>query len=228
LCAGPRSGSVVILDGRPWLVGAGTGDVPALMESDDGLSWANHGERLGDVFPDHAAVDATGMVVFARAPDGSALVLRSADGRRFTSEPLTGEAGAPVEVVAAVTSGPLVRAFATEGDRVRMLTPKEAGGWMDEPVGGIAASWVQGIRLIDGQLIAFEVNPNGGHMSVWASRTGTEWRPLVMPGALGNDTEVLDLAAANGVAVVVGRVPAPDGSGTIGAMWTGPSTLLTN
>ena len=71
------------------------------------------------------------------------------------------------------------------------------------------------------------IDLNDGHTSVWASRTGTEWRPMLMPRALSVDTAVIDIAAANDVVVVVGQVHAPDGSGAIGAIWTGPSTLLT-
>jgi hypothetical protein len=64
---------------------------------------------------------------------------------------------------------------------------------------------------------------------MWASADGASWHPLALPAeatASGSSATLTGVAVADGHAYLVGQVKAPTGAGAIGALWTGPASLL--
>ena len=224
LCAGGPV-TPVIHDGRPWLVGSGVADVPFLMDSADGLTWADHPERLGDVFVQSGFSAAGDLWVVARAPDGSALILRSPDGVRFDRTPLVAAGGKPVEVIAAVALRDRAVLLVNDGSSIGTLTSDGSGGWLETGVSGLPQVELVSVTVADDHLIALG-SAEDKPQRAWSSADGSSWSAVELPGEVTPGATVRAIAIANGIAVLVGQIEAPDGSIMVGAIWTGPAGLL--
>jgi hypothetical protein len=224
-CAGGRP-TLVVLDDRPWLVGDGSGDVPILMDSADGLSWADHRDRVGDDFLWDAAVDRSGLWVIARSLAGDDwLVLHSRDGAAWTTEALQPAGARIAEVLAtAVVDDRLVLLASADPGIVR-LTPVDAGGWDVREVTGLPGPNLASVVRAGGALVAIAARDDGSN-DLWASSDGIAWRPVARPAEAGPGSTLLDVAVHDGLAVLVGQVEAPGGTGAIGAVWSAPATIL--
>lgn len=222
LCAGGNP-SVVVFHGRPWLIGSGTGDVPYLMESEDGLSWANRRNRLGDDFNTVAGADADGMWIVARSPtDGSWIVLRSV-GLGWGDDPLPGDVATDV-LTAATVDGRLTILVVRHG-AIGQLRSMADGRWDETPVDGLPLGSVRIALVQPGRIVAIGTRENGPS-GLFVSRDGTGWRSVAQPGDAGPGSTFLDLAVGPDMAVLVGQVELPDGSAAVGAIWTAPSSIL--
>jgi hypothetical protein len=224
-CAGGMLTPVILHD-RPWLIGDGTGDVPVLMDSDDGLAWADHRDRVGDVFLWNAAVDRTGLWVMARSvASDDWLALRSRDGTDWTNEPLKAGGDRLQNVVAATILRDGLVIFATTERGIVRLTPADAGGWDVGEVTGLPGPELASVAATGGGLVAIESRADGTS-DLWASSDGIAWRRVALPSEAGSGTTYSGVATHDGRAVLVGQVEAPGGAGAVGAVWTAPASIL--
>lgn len=215
----------VIHDRRPWLIGSGVADVPFLMDSADGLNWTDHPQRLGDVFVQSGLSAAGGLWVVARTPDGSTLILRSTDGVRFDRRPLVTSSGQPVDVTAAVALHDRAVLLVTKGSSTGTLTSDGSGGWLEAGASGLPHVELMSITAADDRLVALGSSDNKPQ-GAWSSADGTSWSALELPGDVARGATVTGIAVANGIAVLVGQIEAPDGSVMVGAIWRGSASLL--
>ena len=215
----------VIHEGKPWLIGSGVADVPFLMDSTDGLNWADHPERLGDVFVQSGLSTAGNLWVVARAPDESALILRSTDGTRFDRMPLVGAGGKHLEVIAAVAFRDRAVLFVNDGSSIGAFSSNGSGGWQETQAAGLPLNGVQSVQVVDDHLIAAGATDDGQPLA-WASADGSSWRLIELPREVAGGATVGGMAVANGTAVLIGQVTTSDGSTAVGAIWTGPASLL--
>lgn len=224
-CAGGNP-SLVILDDRPWLVGDGSGDVPILMDSPDGLGWADHSDGIGDDFLWDVAVDRSGLWVVARSlATDDWLLLHSRDGTTWTTERLRPAGTRIMDVIAAtVVDDRLVLLASTDAGIVR-LARADAGSWDVRPVTGLPGPDLASVAVVGGGLVTIVARDDGSN-DLWASSDGIAWRPVIRPAEAGPGSTVLDVAVHDGLAVLVAQVEAPGGAGAIGAIWTAPATIL--
>jgi hypothetical protein len=215
----------IIHDGRAWLIGAGVADVPFLLDSMDGFAWTDHRERLGDVFVQSAISGSGGIWIDARAPDGSALILRSADGGRFTKMPLIAASGKAVDVIAAVALRDRAVLLVTDGSATSILTADGSGGWLEAEASGLPHLELVSVQVVDDHLVALGSSDNKPQRA-WSSADGSSWTAIDLPDEVARGATIGGMAASNGIAVLTGQVEAPDGSIVVGAIWTGPATLL--
>jgi hypothetical protein len=222
-CVGGSTNAAVVLGDGLVVVGAGTGDVPFLLESDDGLTWTNHADRLGaDTYPRAAIVDRLGIHIFATTPDGASVVLSSADGVAYERHPLTTTSGQPVEVLAAVVVDDEPLILVTRGAAVGALRLDDNGRLLDSPTDGLIASDVASVTVADGHLVAIGGDA-GDQPLVWGSADGTTWTRIDVPeGAIA----ISGIGARNGTAVLIAQFESADGAGAVGSIWTGPEALL--
>jgi len=230
LCAGGETTMPVILGGAPWLAGDGTGDVPFLLQSRDGLSWTDRRPRLpDDVFLEGAAVDDTGLWLTGHAvADDSAVALTSADGARLIRIPIRDATGVPLQVVATLTLDGHLIVLATTGQEggLLRLTPDGTGSWRSAPVSGFPAEEdIPGIQATGGPLVAF-TGHEAGLPSIWASADGAAWHQVPVPSETTIGAWPTSIAVRDGTAVLVGQLERPDGNGLIGAIWTAPASIL--
>lgn len=224
-CAGGNP-SLVIFGDRPWLVGDGSGDVPILMSSNDGLTWADRSDRIGDDFLWEAAVDRKGLWVVARSlATDDWLVLHSRDGTSWTTEPLRPAGVRISDVIAASVVDDGLVLLASTGRGIVRLAPAEAGGWDVRAVTGLPGPDLTSVAVVGGGLVAIAARDDGTN-DLWASTDGIAWRPVARPAQAGSGSTLLDVAVRDDLAVLVGQVEAPDGTGAIGAVWTAPATIL--
>lgn len=219
------SGGVpVVLDGRIWIAGA-VRDIPALMVSDDGLAWTDKRALLGDLYPNDAIVDGSGLWVLARDAAGGSVALHSRDGTAFERRPITTAAGLPVDVLAAVVLDAAPLLLVTKDGAVGTLRPDDAGGWREAPARGLPPRNLTAVLPIEGHLVALGSDVNGQPFA-FTSADGSSWAPMPLPAEVGPGSTLFGLAVTNGVAVLVGQIESPDGSGAVGAIWTGSPALL--
>ncbi|HUQ78729.1 MAG TPA: hypothetical protein VM427_07680 [Patescibacteria group bacterium] len=219
-----NGGVPVVLDGRIWIAGA-VRDIPALMVSDDGLVWTNKRDRLGDLYPTDAIVDGSGLWILARDAAGGSVALHSRDGTAFERRPVTTAAGLPVDVLAGVVLDGAPLLLVTRDGILGTLRPDDAGGWRDAPATGLPPRSVAAVLPIEGHLVALGSDDNGLPLA-FTSADGSSWAPIPLPAGAGPGTTLFGLAVANRLAVLVGQIESPDGSGAVGAIWTGSPALL--
>jgi hypothetical protein len=215
----------VIHRDRAWLIGSGVADVPFALGSDDGLAWTDHGDRLGDVFVQTALSAAGDLWVVARDLAGSPLILRSRDGLAFARKPLVAGAAGRVEVIASVVIRDRITLLVTDGGATGLLTADGRGAWTEATTTGLPVRDLRSVQVVDGFLVALGAT-DSRPQEAWSSADGVAWRPIALPGATEPGGLVSGIAAADGTAVLVGQVEAPDGSVVVGAIWTGPEALL--
>ena len=211
------------------IVGAGAGDVPYAWSSDDGLRWTDQSRPFVDRLPQGVAVEGSGFVAFGTAPlPASAWVARSEDGKAWEApQPLPGLAGATVVGNPVVLDGDLaILAGAPNGD-VGLLQPDGSGGWSSQLTQGLTRATLSRVIAVDGGLVAIGGDDKGP--AAWVSSDGVEWRALALPPeavASGAGATLTGVAEADGRAYLVGQIVAAGGDRAIGALWTGPATLL--
>ena len=228
LCAGglPQGAAA---GSRAVIVGTGAGDVPYAWSSEDGLHWTDHSGPFVDRLPQGVAVDGSGFVAFGAAPlPASAWVSRSADGTAWEApRPLPGLAGATILGNPVVLDGELAVLAGDPNGAIGLLKPDSSGGWTSQPTEGLARATLSRVIAVDGGLVAIGGDERGA--AAWVSSDGITWRPLPLPPeavASGAGTTLTGVAVADGRAYLVGQMVAAGSDRAIGALWTGPATLL--
>jgi hypothetical protein len=219
-----NGGTVVAQGARVWLAGA-VRDIPSLMETADGLRWTSRSDRLAGLYPRAAAVDGRGLWVFASDLAGGSVALSTPDGRSFERRPVTTGGGQPVDVLAAPVLDGEVRLIVTSGDAVGVLRSLADGSWQEDRSSGLPARGIAAILAVGGQLVALGSDDEGLPLAFTAA-DGTAWAPIPLPQEAGAGTTLNGLAVRGGVAVLVGQVASPAGSGAVGAVWTASAAIL--
>ncbi|MGZ8515687.1 MAG: hypothetical protein ACXWXA_11680, partial [Candidatus Limnocylindrales bacterium] len=224
-CAGAGNGSLLVHAGHPLLIGAGNGDVPYDLTSDDGLHWVDHPHAFGDNFyPQAVASDGAWVWLFGSADDGSPVVTRSADGVTWEPPSPLAVIGRDGAVQSAVVVDGRLKVFAiSAAGTLGVLEPAVGGGWVSAPTDGIRGDQLARVQVVDHHLLATGADENGVPLA-WVSADGTTWSPMRMPAEAGNEASLTGVAVANGVAILVGQVVI-DGRG-VGAIWIGSPDLL--
>ena len=221
-CAGSGSGATVaFMDGRPWLALDGVADVPFLADSGDGLEWKDRSGLAGDLFIDSLIADANGLWLFGRAGDGSPVLRHSTDGSTWTTTFLAG-AG---EIVGAFVIDGHVGALASNGERTVLLRRAEDDTWQATPVDGLPRETLVRLVTADDRVVAIG-SRDDGTVDLWATHDGSSWVPVDIPDGLEPGSSLVDVAIRAETAVLVGQVPAPDGTVAVGAIWSAPAALL--
>lgn len=211
------------------IVGAGTGDVAYAWSSADGLHWTDRSSAFVDRFPEGVAVDGSGFVAFGTDLDrGPVWVARSVDGTVWQGpRPIPDLVGATIVGNPVVLGGEVAVLAEESNGAVRLLQPDTGGGWRSQRTRGLTRTALSRIIAVGGGLVALG-GDEGGPMA-WVSPDGISWRSLALPQeaiASGSDATLTGAAVADGRAYLVGQIIAAAGGRTIGALWTGPASLL--
>ena len=114
---------------------------------------------------------------------------------------------------------------------IGVLRPDGSGGWKSEQTSGLTRDTLARIVAVGDGLVALGGDQSGA--KAWTSADGVTWRPLELPAevtASGPDAALNGAAVLNGRAYLVGQMARTDGGtsgGAIGALWSGPASLLT-
>jgi hypothetical protein len=203
------------------MAGIGSGDVPFLWSSGDGLHWT---DRPGSIKPDTAPqaliADGSGFTVFGSSPVGP-WDAHSADGVTWKREPLPG--GANVSIVAAFIRNSKPAVIAQAGAAVGVIFRDNAGSWQTQPADGLGSSQIARIVAVDGGLVALGGSATGP--AVWVSIDGTSWRSVELPPGTDPTTTFSSALISGGRALLTGQASVEGHS--VGVIWVGSATLLT-
>ncbi len=211
------------------IVGSGTGDVAYAWSSDDGLHWTDRSEVFANRLPAGVVADGSGFVVFgtglAPAP---AWTTRSADGTSWQPpQPISGLAEATAIANPVTFDGAPAMFVADPSGAVGILRPDGQGGWRSEPCQGLSRDSLSRVVAVDGRLVGLGAD-EGGPLA-WISADGVTWRPLALPPeatASGANAALTGAAIADGRAYLTGQIATPADARALGALWTGPASLL--
>lgn len=220
-CVGGTSAVAVAAD-HVLRVGSGTGDVPFLWGSRDGLRWTASPIGFGAGAPQAAATIAGTDLVFGTRP-GGAWVSRSTDG--LTWSPLTSLGTSPTaDVIAAVPlGGRLAVVLRDSTGAVGTLSTADGQTWTSAPAVGLEGRSVAKVVGAGDGLAAIGGDEAGPRL--WISADGGTWRPVALPAEAGRATSTLTGATTYaGRAWLVGQMEV--GGHSVGAVWVGPEALL--
>jgi hypothetical protein len=224
-CAGLANVTLFEFDRHVVLAGAGTGDQPFYMTSEDGLRWTDAGPNpFGDIYPHSFLAWDKDLWIFGSAPNGAPVVVHRSAGKPFELPAAIPDLGTDGSIISAVWLDGLV-VVATNGRATGIMRPGAAGNWVGVPAVGLPPDQVAMVAVVDGHLVALGVTENG-LPEAWTSADGAQWRPVVLPEQALTGSALTGVAVIGGTAVLVGQVEAPNGAGAIGAIWTGPTSLL--
>jgi hypothetical protein len=219
LCVG-GSGDLAVKGDTAVMAGIGSGDVPFLWSSADGLHWT---DRTGAIQPDTAPraviADGSGFTVFGSS-QGGPWDARSADGSVWQGERIPGNAD--VVIVAAFHRGAQPAVIAESGSAVGVISQGSNGLWQAELAAGLAASMLSRVVVVEGGLVALGGGESGPRLL--ASADGTSWRELEPPPGSDATTTLTGALVTDGRAFLTGQTEV--GGRAIGAIWVGPAALL--
>jgi hypothetical protein len=224
-CAGLGNVTMFEFDSHVVLAGAGTGDQPFYMTSEDGLRWTDAGPNpFGDIYPRAFLAFDKDLWIFGSAPAGVPVVVHRTAGKRFGPPVAIAGLAADSELKAALwLDGPVV--VASAGHAAGILRPDGSGSWVGVPAVGLPPDEVAGIHVIDGHLVALGAT-EADMPEAWTSADGANWRSVVLPEQALTGSAFTGVAVIGGTAVLVGQRDALNGTGAVGAIWTGPASLL--
>lgn len=217
-CVG-ASGTAAVATDHALLVGIGTGDVPFVWRSTDGLHWTVTPVASADVAPQAAASIGGTDLVFGTGPAG-AWVSRSTDGATWSArEPLG--ASPALDVMAAVPLGARLAVIVRDRSHVvGTLLTGDGVHWDSALAKGLDGDLLARVVAVDGGLVALggdDVGPRA-----WASVDGATWTPVSLPPEAGRGATLTGATIFGGRAWLAGQVQA--GSAAVGAAWVGPTS----
>ncbi len=231
LCAGGIAQAATAGDHAVTL-GTGAGDVAFAWSSDDGLKWTDRSAPFEGLLPQGVAADGSGFVAFGVGPSGPPWSARSADGTAWEKPvPLPGLADDSIIGNPVVLGGEIAVFVGDPSGAIGILRPDGNGGWKSEQTSGLKRDTLARIVAVGDGLVALGGDQSGA--KAWISADGVTWRPLELPAevtASGPDAALNGAAVLDGRAYLVGQMARTDGGtsgGAVGAMWSGPASLLT-
>ena len=227
LCAGGIAQAATAGD-HAVILGTGAGDVAFAWSSDDGLKWTYRSAPLKA-----ACLRASPRRIRLRR-----LRCRSLRGR-------PGRHGAPTEsweqrspcraggrsIIGnpVVLDGEIAVFVGDPSGAIGVLRPDGNGGWKSEQTSGLTRDTLARIVAVGDGLVALGGDQSGAR--AWISADGVTWRPLELPAEVtagGPDAALNGAAIVDGRAYLVGQVANSGGAGgAVGALWSGPASLLT-
>jgi hypothetical protein len=221
-CAGIADAVLLDDGGSALLAGMGSGDVPLVWRSADGLTWQDQHPVLADFFPSAAALSSGELLLFGMDDRPGVAIRSSRDGSRFTPVAPPG-LPADTEVVAALTRGSDVLLFVHDGPALGLARRSASGTWTVEGARGIAGDEITRIEDLGEAFIALATTDQGTPIA-WTSPDGTAWTQLALP--VDAATDIAGAAAlGDGSLVLVGSRQDADGTRTTGAIWVGRGVL---
>jgi hypothetical protein len=229
LCAGGIAQSATA-GGNAVIVGTGAGDVAFAWSSADGLTWTDRSAPFEGRLPQGVAADDSGFVAFGVGPSGPPWSARSADGTTWEKPvPLPGLAEGSIIGNPVVLDGEIAVFVGDPSGAIGVLRPDGAGGWKSEQTSGLTRDTLSRIVSVGDGLVALGGDQSGA--KAWTSADGVTWRPLELPAEAtdsGPDAALNGAAIVDGRAYLVGQVAGSSAArGAVGALWTGPASLLT-
>jgi hypothetical protein len=231
LCAGGIA-QAATAGGNAVILGTGAGDVAFAWSSDDGLKWTDRSAPFEGRLPQGVASDASGFVAFGVGPSGPPWSARSSDGTSWEKPvPLPGLAEGSIIGNPVVLDGQIAVFVGDPSGAIGVLRPDGSGGWKSEQTSGLTRDTLARIVGVGDGLVALGGDQSG--TKAWTSADGITWRPLELPAevtASGPDAALNGAAVLNGRAYLVGQMARTDGGtsgGAVGALWSGPASLLT-
>jgi hypothetical protein len=219
-CAGGTPSAAAASD-HVVVAGSGTGDVPFLWFSDDGLRWTDVPLPPDVGFPRAVASIGATDVLMGISLGGSVWVSTSRGGVTWSAPtPLGGPAA---DVLAEVSlDGRFVAILRTETGVVGAYQSADGVGWTSAQAVGIDGQQVGRIVAIDGSLVAFGADESGPRL--WVSADGTNWRALAVPLDAGGTGLLQGITVSRGHLFVVGQ--ASSETEAVGAAWMAPISLI--
>lgn len=221
-CAGGTPSAAVAQD-HILVAGTGTGDVPYLWVSNDGLRWTDIPlpRDLG-VLRAVASIGGTD-VLMGRNLDGGIWFSISPNGTTW-SVPAALAAPAETDVMAILPlDGGFVAMVRDGSGAVGAYRSDDGVTWEAAEAVGLDANQVVRFVAVEGALVALGGNEFGPAM--WVSADGTSWRATVVPGDVGKNATLRGIAVRQGRVYVVGQAEV-DLEAIAGA-WAGPAGLIT-
>ena len=181
-CVG-GSGAAAVASDHALLVGVGSGDVPFVWRSADGLRWKASPIGAGAIAPMAAALAGGTDLVFGTGASG-AWVSRSPDGATWSPlEPLG--ASPDLVVVAAVPLGArLAVVVRDQSHAVGTLLTDDGVHWTSVLAKGLDGDTLARVVAVDGGLVALGGDASGAR--AWASIDGETWRTVAVPTGTGD------------------------------------------
>jgi hypothetical protein len=228
LCAGGIAQAATSGD-NAVILGTGAGDVAFAWSSADGLKWTDHSAPFEGRLPQGVASDGTGFVAFGVGPSGPPWSARSTDGTTWEKPvPLPGLAEGSIIGNPLVLDGEIAVFVGDPSGAIGVLRPDGNGGWKSEQTSGLTRDALARIVALGDGLVALGGDQSGA--KAWTSGDGITWRPLDLPAEVtagGPNAALNGAAIVDGRAYLVGQVANSDGTdGAVGALWSGPATLL--
>ena len=218
-CVG-GSGELAVHGQIAVMAGTGSGDVPFVWSSRDGLHWIDRsGAIQRDTTPAAVIADSSGFAVFGASPAGPWDV-HSVDGSAWQGERLPGNATVYPMDAFLRDSQPAV--IVESGSSVGVIARDSAGAWQTQPANGLDASLLARVVAVKGRLVALGGGSAGPR--IWASADGTSWRAVELPSGLATTTSLTSAIVANDRAVLSGQTTI--NGKAVGAIWIGPASLL--
>ena len=229
LCAGGIAQAATAGD-KAVILGTGAGDVAFAWSSADGLKWTDRSAPFEGRLPQGVAADDSGFIAFGVGPSGPPWSARSADGTTWEKPvPLPGLAEGSIIGNPVVLDGEIAVFVGDPSGAIGVLRPDGNGGWKSEQTSGLTRDTLSRIVSVGDGLVAFGGDQTGA--KAWTSADGVTWRPLELPAEAtdsGPDAALNGAAIVDGRAYLVGQVAGSGAAGgAVGALWSGPASLLT-
>lgn len=212
-CVG-GSGAAAVAADHAVLVGVGSGDVPFVWRTADGLRWKASPIGAGAIAPMAAANLRGTDLVFGTGASG-AWLSRSPDGSTWSPlEPL-GTSPDPVVFAAVPLGARLAVIVRDQGHAVGTMLTDDGVHWTSVLAKGLDGDTLARVVAVDGGLVALGGDDTGAR--AWASIDGETWRTVAVPA---------DAATLTGAAVFDGRAwlsgQAQAGDVAAAAAWVAP------
>jgi hypothetical protein len=219
-CVG-GSGSAAVATDHALLAGIGSGDVPFVWRSTDGLRWTVTPVALADGAP-QAAASIGGTDLVSGTGSTGAWVSRSTDGATWSARTPLG-ASQTLDVMAAVPLGARLAVIVRDRNHVVGTLLTDDGVTFDSVVAsGLDGDTLARVVAVEGGLVALGGDAAGPR--AWTSLDGATWTPVTLPSDAASGSTLTGAAIFGGRAWLTGQVTT--GTSGVGRAWMGPASLF--
>jgi hypothetical protein len=221
-CAGGTASQAAASD-HLIVAGFGTGDVPFVWTSRDGLSWTdNPFPRAVGAPRAVASIGGTDVVMGTSFETGRVWVSRSHDGAIWSPpEPLVVPSSSEILGLMPV-DGRFVAILRSEAGAFGAVRSDDGVDWDATEVVGLPRDVGAIMVAVEDGLVALSGTETGPLL--WASADGTSWRSVAVPADAETSGSLLGITVRQGRVYVVGQ--AASDAGAVGAAWVGPASLI--
>ena len=221
-CAGGTPSAAAALD-HILVAGTGTGDVPYLWVSDDGLRWTDISLPRDLGAPRAVASNGGTDVLMGSNLDGGVWVSISPNGTTW-SIPAAVAAPPDADVMAVLPlDGGFVAMVRDSSGAVGAYRSDDGVTWEAAEAVGLDANKVFRLVAVEGALVALG-GDELGRPAMWVSADGTSWRAAAVPDDMGKNATLRGIAVRQGRVFVVGQAEVD--LEAIASAWAGPAGLI--